>query len=124
MVPVGAVIGAGLADKLKLKPTYALLIGTALQLIGAINFALLPDTANIQSSQYAFQVILGAGSGISNAISTISVPLVVPKKDIRTLYPLASKWACASCLLLKIVQLPRWAPIRSSGIWGEPLVSG
>ncbi|KAL9110802.1 MAG: hypothetical protein Q9187_008006 [Circinaria calcarea] len=82
MVPVGAVIGAGLADKLKIKPTYALLIGTALQLVGAVNFALLTDTADIQPSEYGFQVILGAGSGISNAISTISVPFVVPRKYI------------------------------------------
>ncbi|TGO51456.1 hypothetical protein BCON_0161g00290 [Botryotinia convoluta] len=82
MAPVGAVIGAGLVTKFKIKPTYALLCGTVFQLIGAICFVTLPYSTEIKTSQYGFQVIFGVGSGISNAIATTSVPSIVQRKDI------------------------------------------
>lgn len=82
MAPVGAVIGAGLADKFKIKPTYALIGGAVFQLIGAICFVTMPYSSDIKSSQYGFQVIFGIGSGMSNAIATTSVPFIVQRKDI------------------------------------------
>ena len=81
-VPVGAVLGAALSSKFKVRPTYPLCVGAILQLIAAINFALLPTDEKIHPSQYGFQVILGIGSGINNAIGTASVPHTVQKKDI------------------------------------------
>ncbi|KAF4625358.1 hypothetical protein G7Y89_g12808 [Cudoniella acicularis] len=82
MVPIGAVVGAAITDKCKVKPTYALLGGTTLQLVGAVCFAILPYSTEISASQYGYQILFGIGSGISNAVSTTSVPFIVQRKDV------------------------------------------
>ncbi|KAF2758475.1 MFS multidrug transporter-like protein [Pseudovirgaria hyperparasitica] len=84
MVPVGAVAGAATVEKLKIKPTFALLVGAAFQLAGAIGFALLPFSTEVQASQYGFQVLFGLGSGLSNAIATSCIPQIVERKNISS----------------------------------------
>jgi hypothetical protein len=107
-----AFIGAGLADKLKIKPTYALLGGTTFQLIGAICFVTMPYSADIKPSQYGFQVIFGVGSGMSNAIATTSVPFIVQRKDIRESLHLTRKSRRAK----RNQQLLLWVPILNFDI--------
>jgi len=83
MVPIGAVLGALLAGRLKIKHPYTLLVGTALQIIGAACFATMESTVDIKASQYAYQIIFGLGSGISNTVSITAIPSIVAKMDVR-----------------------------------------
>ena len=82
MVPIGAILGAGLAEKLKVKPTYALIGGTVFQIIGAICFTLMKFSTEIQPSQYVYQIIFGLGSGISNTVSITAIPSIVAAPDV------------------------------------------
>jgi hypothetical protein len=99
MVPIGAVFGALLAGRLRIKHQYTLLVGTALQLIGAICFALLESSTDIKPSQYGYQIIFGMGSGISNTVSITSIPSIVAKSDVRKSFKPAS---CHDLLKLTI----------------------
>jgi hypothetical protein len=107
MVPIGAILGALLAGKLKIKHPYTLLGGTALQLIGAICFALMESSTEIKPSQYGFQIIFGLGSGISNTVSITAIPFIVSKSDVRKSFEPSSGHE-----LLKLI-------IYSCGIGGQ-----
>ena len=85
MTPVGSIIGPALFNKFKLRPMWVLFLGTALQFIGAIGFALLPYSTTIPSYQYGYQVIFGLGAGMNISLTISSVPSIVDKKNIRRL---------------------------------------
>ena len=83
-VPTSCAVAAGVVERFKISPVYALLTGTFLQIIGAASFATVPNSLQYKTAQYGFQVILGLGLGINNAITATAVRLVVDKKDIGT----------------------------------------
>ena len=79
-VPLVCAFAAVIVARLRIQPTYALIAGSVLQLVGTALFSTLGPSHDV--AQYGYQVILGIGLGISNAVSATAVPSVAPLKDI------------------------------------------
>ncbi|KAH8648133.1 major facilitator superfamily domain-containing protein [Tricladium varicosporioides] len=77
-VPVGTMTASIFAGMFKMKPVPGALLGALLQLIGVVCFVTVPAPNNLQSTfpgtQYAFQVILGLGNGLSYTMNFNGMP--------------------------------------------------
>jgi hypothetical protein len=77
-IPVGTMAASIFAGVLKMKPVPGALLGALLQLIGVVCFATLPAPDNFQrtfpAAQYAFQLLLGLGNGLSYTFNFNGTP--------------------------------------------------
>ena len=81
-IPVFSVIGSLVVAKYHFKHAYALLLGIAFQLVGAVLFYRLPNSPHVSRAQYGYQVLLGIGLGINNSVLVTAVPFMVEQSLI------------------------------------------
>ncbi|KAF2235166.1 MFS general substrate transporter [Viridothelium virens] len=74
-----AFISSMLVSRYQIKPAYGLLVGIAIQIVGAALFCQLPNTTTIDPAEYVYEVVLGIGLGINNILLVTSVPFMVEK---------------------------------------------
>ncbi|KAM0131600.1 hypothetical protein ACHAO1_007201 [Botrytis cinerea] len=77
LAPVGSVISAVLAGKVKVPPIYLVLIASCIQVIGFALLSTLPIAAAASSAQYGYQVIAGFGVGINISTLILMTPYSV-----------------------------------------------
>ncbi|KAK6602984.1 major facilitator superfamily transporter [Botrytis cinerea] len=77
LAPVGSVISAVLAGKVKVPPIYLVLIASCIQVIGFALLSTLPIAAAASSAQYGYQVIAGFGVGINISTLILMTPYYV-----------------------------------------------
>ncbi|KAM0308687.1 hypothetical protein ACHAO8_009778 [Botrytis cinerea] len=77
LAPVGSVISAVLAGKVKVPPIYLVLIASCIQVIGFALLSTLPIAAAVSSAQYGYQVIAGFGVGINISTLILMTPYSV-----------------------------------------------
>ncbi|KAE8344924.1 hypothetical protein BDV24DRAFT_171410 [Aspergillus arachidicola] len=61
-----------------------ILFGSLLQTVGMALFAILPQTDSSPSAGYGYEVIAGAGIGVTIGICVLAVPYVVETRDLAT----------------------------------------
>ena len=80
--PLGSVTSGYLIQKLKIPPIYVFLAAAILQTIGlALMGTLKVSDPDVPSAQYAYQVILGLGIGLTLSSLLIGAPTVIKDKD-------------------------------------------
>ncbi|KAF7914938.1 hypothetical protein BELL_0327g00030 [Botrytis elliptica] len=77
LAPVGSVISAILAGKVKIPPIYLVLIASCIQVIGFALLSTLPTAAAASPAQYGYQVIAGFGIGINISTLILMTPYSV-----------------------------------------------
>lgn len=78
-VPVGSLLQSIVATRLKVLPTFVLLAGAILQIIGAALMSTLPTELN--PAQYGYQVISGIGLGLNLGVLILLTPFVIRGKN-------------------------------------------
>ena len=85
--PLGSVTSGYLIQKIKFPPVYIFLVAAILQTVGlALMGTLKVSDPDVQSVQYAYQVILGLGIGLTLSSLLIAAPTVIKEKDTGMLY--------------------------------------
>lgn len=87
LAPVGSVISAVLAGKVKVPPIYLVLIASCIQVIGFALLSTLPIAAAASSAQYGYQVIAGFGVGINISTLILMTPYSVADPRDKCEYP-------------------------------------
>lgn len=80
--PILSIISSLVVAKYHVKHAYALLLGIAFQIAGAVLFYLLPNSPHVSPAQYGYQVLLGIGIGINNSVLVTAVPFMVEQSLI------------------------------------------
>lgn len=75
--PVGSIISAMLAGKMKIPPIYLVMAASSLQVIGFALLSTLSLTEITSSAQYGYQVIAGFGVGINISTLILMTPYSV-----------------------------------------------
>ncbi|OOO09604.1 major facilitator superfamily MFS_1 [Aspergillus oryzae] len=63
---------------------YLILFGSLLQTVGMALFSIIPQTNSFPSAGYGYEVIAGAGIGVTIGICVLAVPYVVETRDLAT----------------------------------------
>lgn len=79
--PIGSIIAAGVAGKLKVPPIYLLLGGSVIQTVGLALLSTSPTTTRINIAQYGYQAVAGFGVGVNIACLLVMTPFTVEKRD-------------------------------------------
>lgn len=80
--PVGSIVSAMIAGKLKVPPIYLVLIASTLQVIGFTLLSTLPTSGGFLShAQYGYEVIAGFGVGVNISTLMLMTPFSVEKRD-------------------------------------------
>ena len=80
--PLGSVTSGYVVQKIKFPPVYVFLIAAILQTVGlALMGTLDVSDPNVPSVQYAYQVILGLGIGLTLSSLIIAAPVVIDDRD-------------------------------------------
>ena len=90
---VTALASAGaniLCSKKAIPPIYFLVFGAIVQVVGIALLATLPATGGFQAAGYGYEVLAGAGAGITFGILILATPFVVEARDLGKLYLLVS----------------------------------
>ncbi|KAF1966753.1 MFS general substrate transporter [Bimuria novae-zelandiae CBS 107.79] len=82
LVPSSSTFAAALMGKLQIPPSFIILAGSVLQLIGAVLFSRVPSNSDIHPDQYGYQVILGVGVGFVMCGLILLVPFVMEERDL------------------------------------------
>lgn len=83
--PVGSIVSAMIAGKLKVPPIYLVLIASTLQVIGFTLLSTLPTSGGFLShAQYGYEVIAGFGVGVNISTLMLMTPFSVEKRDQGT----------------------------------------
>jgi len=86
--PLGSGISGFLVSKVQVPPLYIFLTAAILQTIGlALMGTLSVADLGVQSVQYAYQVILGLGIGLTLSSILVAAPTVIEEKDTGTHAP-------------------------------------
>jgi len=80
--PLGSFMANAIAGATKMPPLFILLAGTALQILGLGLMTTLPSSGAIPGAQYAYQVIMGWGCGLTFSIVMLITPFTVEAKDL------------------------------------------
>ena len=85
--PLGSVVSGYLVQKIKFPPVYVFFVAAILQTVGlALMGTLDVSDPNVPSAQYAYQVILGLGTGLTLSSLIIAAPVVINDKDTGMSY--------------------------------------
>lgn len=85
--PLGSVLSGYLVQKIKFPPVYVFFVAAILQTVGlALMGTLDVSDPHVPSAQYAYQVILGLGIGLTLSSLIIAAPVVIDDKDTGTSY--------------------------------------
>ena len=80
--PLGSLTSGYLVQKIKIPPLYIFLVAAILQIVGlALMGTLNVSDPDVPSAQYAYQVILGLGIGLTLSSLLIAAPTVIKEKD-------------------------------------------
>lgn len=83
--PLGSFMGNAIARATKMPPIFILLAGIALQILGLGLMIMLPGSGAVPGAQYAYQAIMGWGSGLTFSIVMLITPFTVEAKDLGKL---------------------------------------
>lgn len=75
-LPTGGIIG-----KAKIPGLYAILFGSALQIIGYALLSQLDGSVNIKRAVYVYQALIGLGASMNLQILNLLVPFTVESRD-------------------------------------------
>jgi hypothetical protein len=79
--PVGSMVSALIAGKMKIPPIYIVLFASVLQVIGFSLLSTLPASSELLPAQSGYEVIAGFGSGINISLLMLMTPFSVKSKD-------------------------------------------
>lgn len=79
--PIGSIIAAVIAGKLKVPPIYIVIFASMLQVIGFVLLSTLPASPRLVAAQYGYEVIAGFGCGINISTLVLMTPFSVQKRD-------------------------------------------
>jgi hypothetical protein len=82
VAPVSSMITTTLAGRNKIPIVYFLILGSALQVIGAALLAHIPITTTSQAAIYGYEAITGLGLGITFGVLMLGVPYAVERRDL------------------------------------------
>jgi dipeptide/tripeptide permease len=88
-VPFGSGLAGALMGKPRIPPCWIVLAGSVMEVIGIVLLSRLDTSSHIDSTQYAFQIIAGTGTGLVNAGLIILVPYAMEKRDLGMKHPFA-----------------------------------
>lgn len=81
--PLATVVSGLLTSNGKVPPAYIVIVGAAIQVIGMGLVCSLPtDTLTLPPKQYAFEVVMGIGFGLTLSTILTLAPLVADPKDL------------------------------------------
>lgn len=81
LVPIGSILGAGIAGKTKTPPIYISMGGSALQIVGFALLSISSTRTSESKAEYGYQAIAGFSVGLSLACLTVMGPFAVEKRD-------------------------------------------
>jgi hypothetical protein len=81
-VPFGSGLAGALMGKPRIPPCWIVLAGSVMEVIGIVLLSRIDTSFHINSTQYAFQIIAGTGTGLVNAGLIILVPYAMDKRDL------------------------------------------
>ncbi|KAI9650185.1 hypothetical protein NHQ30_000198 [Ciborinia camelliae] len=81
LFPIGSIVVAALAGKVKVPPVYLVLGSSVFQCVGFGLLSTSPGSKTVHASQYGYQVITGLGIGGSLGALTVMTPFTVEKRD-------------------------------------------
>ena len=81
-VPFGSGLAGALMGKPRIPPCWIVLAGSVMEVIGIVLLSRIDTSSRIDSTQYAFQIIAGTGTGLVNAGLIILVPYAMEKRDL------------------------------------------
>jgi hypothetical protein len=87
-VPFGSGLAGALMGKPRIPPCWILLAGSVMEVIGIALLSRINTSSSIDSTEYAFQIIGGTGTGLVNAGLIILVPYAMDKRDLGMQHPL------------------------------------
>ncbi|KAI9667987.1 MAG: hypothetical protein M1821_000807 [Bathelium mastoideum] len=70
-----------IVSKQRIPPIFILIVGAALQVVGAALLSTVPIQETIWKPQYGYQVLLGLGMGANGALLAVMTPFVIEKRD-------------------------------------------
>lgn len=82
--PVGSVISAMVAGKIKLPPIYIVIFASILQVIGFVLLSTLPASSRLDHAQYGYEIIAGFGCGVNISLLLLMTPFTVEPRDKGT----------------------------------------
>lgn len=111
--PLGSVTSGYLVQRIKFPPVYIFLVAAILQTIGlALMGTLSVSDPHVPSAQYAYQVVLGLGIGLTLSSLLIAAPTVIKENDTGMSY-LSFIFVVLWSLIMVFGVLPRLSnPIR------------
>jgi hypothetical protein len=86
-VPFGSGLAGTLMGKPRIPPCWIVLAGSIMEVIGIALLSRIDTSSHIDSTQYAFQIVAGTGTGLVNAGLIILVPYAMDKRDLGMQYP-------------------------------------
>ena len=82
--PTGSSIASIVARKLKMSAIYVVLCSATLQILGFSLLASLPESTDLPTRIYNFEVIAGLGCGINISTLLLLIPFCVESRDKGT----------------------------------------
>lgn len=87
---LGSAVANVLCSRKHIPPIYFLLFGGILHVIGLACLSTLPTTGEYPAAGYGYEVLAGAGVGITFGILILTTPFVVEARDLGK--QLATQW--------------------------------
>ena len=81
-VPLSSTFAAALIGKYQIPPSFVILSGSMMQLVGAVLFSRIPSDLYVHPEQYGYQIMLGVGVGFVMCGLILLVPCVMEHRDL------------------------------------------
>jgi hypothetical protein len=81
-IPFGSGFAGALMGKPRIPPCWIILAGSFMEILGIVLLAQIDTSSRIDTSQYAFQIIAGTGTGFVNSGLILLVPYAMEKRDL------------------------------------------
>ncbi len=108
--PLGSITSGYLVQKIKFPPVYVFLVAAILQTVGlALMGTLNVSDPDVPSAQYAYQVILGLGIGLTLSSLLVAAPTVIKEKDTGMSY-----LVLVILISLWFLSFRFWSPLSNS----------
>ena len=91
---LGSAVANVICSKKHIPPIYFLLLGGILHVIGLACLATLPTTGEYPAAAYGYEVLAGAGVGITFGVLILTTPFVVEARDLGKPHASQTKILC------------------------------
>lgn len=79
--PIGSIVSALIAGKMKVPPIYIVIFASMLQVVEFVLLTTLPASSKLLANQYDYKIIAGFGCGINISLLVLMTPFSVKTQD-------------------------------------------